>query len=142
MGLLLKKQIRFLKKGQTLGFKWEIYSLVVGNIIFSLSMCILNARAIRKVSGYHQEIKKTFVIPFGAAFIMGAVILIVWNAFVIFMPTKLTTLIAIIFAAVTYIVALLKLGALTPDEILAFPKGNQILGLLKKVKLIKTEQPV
>ena len=50
--------------------------------------------------------------------------------------------IAIIFAAVTYIVALLKLGALTPDEILAFPKGNQILGLLKKVKLIKTEQPV
>ncbi len=124
------------------GFKWEIYSLVVGNIIFSLSMCILNAGAIRRVSGYHQEIKKTFVIPFGASLIMGVVILVVWNALAIFTPEKLATLITIIFAGASYVVALLKLGALSPDEILAFPKGTKILALLKKVKLVKTQRTV
>lgn len=124
------------------GFKWEIYSLVVGNIIFSLSMCILNAMAIRKVSGYHQEVKKTFVIPFGASFIMGVVILVVWNVLAIFTPEKLATLVTIIFAGVSYVVALLKLGALTSDEILAFPKGTKILALLQKVKLVKTEETV
>ena len=124
------------------GFKWEIYSLVVGNIIFSLSMCVLNAMAIRKVSGYHQEVKKTFVIPFGASFIMGVVILVVWNALAIFTPEKQATLVTIIFAGVSYVVALLKLGALTSDEILAFPKGTKILALLQKVKLVKTEETV
>ena len=114
----------------------------MGNIIFSLSMCILNAMAIRKVSGYHQEVKKTFVIPFGASFIMGVVILVVWNALAIFTPEKLATLVTIIFAGVSYVVALLKLGALTSDEILAFPKGTKILALLQKVKLVKTEETV
>lgn len=118
-------------------FKLEIYSLVVGNIIFSLCMCILNARAIRKASGYQQEVKKTFLIPIGAALIMGAVILIVWNILAIFTPEKLATLITIIFAVISYVVALLKLGALNADEILAFPKGAKILGLLQKVKLVK-----
>ena len=124
------------------GFKWEIYSLVVGNIIFSLSMCILNAMAIRKVSGYHQEVKKTFVIPFGASFIMGIIILVVWNVLAIFTPEKLATLVTIVLAGISYVVALLKLGALTSDEILAFPKGTKILELLQKVKLVKTEETV
>ena len=120
-------------------FKWEIYSLVVGNIIFSLCMCILNARAIRKVSGYNQEVKKTFLIPFCAAFIMGVVILVIWNMLAIFTPEKLATLITIIFAVISYAVALLKLGALSAEEILAFPKGTKILELLQKAKLVKSE---
>lgn len=120
-------------------FKWEIYSLVVGNIIFSLCMCVLNAQAIRKVSGYHQETKKTFLIPFGAAFIMGVVILVVWNMLAIFAPEKLATLITIVFAIVSYVVALLKLGALSKDEILVFPKGAKILKILQKIKLIKAD---
>ena len=118
------------------GFKWEIYSLVVGNIIFSLSMCILNARAIAQEAGYQQEVKKTFLIPFGAAAIMAVVILIVWNVLAIFAPDKLATLISIVFAVAAYVVALLKLGALTPEEIKAFPKGNKILGLLQRMKLV------
>ncbi len=121
------------------GFQWGIYSLVVGNIIFSLCMCILNSRVIRKESGYRQEVLKTFLIPFGAAAIMGGVILIIWNLFAIFTPEKLATLITLIFAVVAYVVSLLKLGALSADEIKAFPKGNTILTFLQSVKLVKAE---
>ncbi len=118
------------------GLKWEIYSLVVGNIIFSLCMCILNAREIRKTCGYRQEVKKTFLLPGAAAVIMGVVLIAFWNVIVIFAPEKLATLVAILCGGMTYVVALLKLKALTTEEILAFPKGNKILAILQKVKLV------
>lgn len=123
-------------------FKWEIYSLVVGNIVFSLSMCILNARAMRQASGYHQETKKSFLIPLGAAAIMGVSIVIFRNVFAIIMPDKLSTLFTIVIAVIVYVVSLLKLGALTPDEILAFPKGATLLRLFEKFHLITVEESV
>ena len=120
-------------------FKWEIYALVVGNIVFSLSMCVLNARAMRKVTGYKQEIKKTFLIPFGAAVIMGVVIVILCNGLALFMPQKIVTLITMLIAAMVYLVALLKLGALKADEIRAFPKGTTLLKILRKIHLVNGE---
>lgn len=118
------------------GFRWGIYSLVVGNIVFSLSMCILNSRAIAKTSGYRQEVKKTFFIPFGAAIIMGVTIMVLWNICAIFVPDKLNTLFTMAIAALTYVIVLLKLGALSQEEIKAFPKGTVILRILQKVKLM------
>lgn len=118
------------------GLKWEIYSLVVGNIIFSLCMCILNAREIRKTCGYRQEVKKTFLLPGAAAVMMGVVLLAIWNVIAIFAPEKLATLVAVLCGGMTYVATLLKLKALTTEEILAFPKGNKILAILQKVKLV------
>ena len=54
--------------------KWNIYALVGSNIVFSLCMSILNARAIRKTCGYRQELDRTFIKPLTAAVIMGIVI--------------------------------------------------------------------
>jgi stage V sporulation protein B len=121
------------------GFKWGIYSLVVGNIIFSLCMCFLNARAIKQVSGYQQEVKKTYFIPIGAAVIMAVVIIIVWNGLAILVPERITTLLTIAIAAMAYGIALFKLGALSPSEVKALPKGTMILKFLQKLRLIKAE---
>ena len=71
---------------------------------------------------------------------MGVVILIVWNSLAIFAPEKLSTLITIGFAGAAYMVSLLKLGALSPEEILAFPKGRKLLTLFRKLKLVKAEE--
>ncbi len=120
-------------------FKWEIYALVVGNIVFSLSMCVLNARAMRKVTGYKQEIKKTFLLPFGAAVVMGIVIVISCKGLALFMPQKIVTLITMLIAAMVYLVALLKLGALKADEIRTFPKGTTLLKVLRKIHLVNEE---
>ena len=122
-----------------IGFKWNIYSLVVGNIVFSLCMCILNGRALRKYAKYHQEIKKTFLLPFGAATVMGVMLLIVYFASVILIPKKLATIFAILVAICVYVVCLLKFGALTANEIVALPKGKTLLGVLVRLHLIHTE---
>ena len=120
-------------------FKWEIYALVGGNIVFSLCMCILNARAMRKETGYHQEVKKTFLIPLGAAAIMGITILIVWNALTIFIPDKLSTIFTIVVAVLAYGISLLRFGGLSSDEIMALPKGASLLRIFQKLHFIKEE---
>ncbi len=98
------------------GFRWNIYSLVVGNIVFSLCMCILNQRALRKYTNYRQELKKTFILPFVAAAIMGGTAWIMYFATALILPKKLATMITIMVSAVVYIVGLVKVGALTREE--------------------------
>lgn len=120
-------------------FNWGIYALVVGNIIFSLCMCILNSNALRRVTRYHQEVKRTFVIPFCSAAIMGLITFA--SNFILgkIAPKPIATIIAIMIAVGAYAVSLLKLGALTPDEIIALPKGAVLYRILSRLRLVNQE---
>lgn len=120
-------------------FKLGVFSLVLGNIVFSLSMCILNQIAIRKETGYKIDFKATYLIPFAAAAIMGAAVLAAYHLAVLVIPAKISTLIAIMFAAVVYLIGLLVLGALTREEILALPKGAALVRLFTKFHLLRAE---
>lgn len=119
--------------------KWGIYSLVLGNLVFSLSMSILNARAIKKATGYQQEVKKTFILPLAAAAIMGIFIIAGWHCLALALPDKLTTLIVMVFAVIIYGILLLKFGTLSKTEILALPKGATIYKILRKLHFVQEE---
>ncbi len=121
------------------GFKWNIYSLVVGNIVFSLCMCILNGRALKRYANYRQEIRKTFLLPFAAAFTMGICLFVSYIGISMVLPKKLATIIAILIAGCVYVVCLLKFGALTPDEIVALPKGKMLLRVFQRIHLVHKE---
>ena len=122
-----------------IAFKWGIYAVVAGNIIFSLSMCILNARALKKATRYKQEVNRTFITPLKAAAVMGVVTFLANFLIGLIAPKALTTLIALLIAVVTYGASLLKFGALTSDEIVALPKGAKIYVILQKLHLIAEE---
>lgn len=120
-------------------FKWGIFAVVAGNIIFSLSMCILNARALKKATKYKQEIERTFVVPLEAATIMGVVILVLRLLVGLVLPKALMTLVVLMFAVVVYGISLIKLGGLTSDEVVALPKGAKIYKVLLKMHLMKED---
>ena len=120
-------------------FKWGIFAVVAGNIIFSLSMCILNARALKKATKYKQEIERTFVVPLEAATIMGVVILVLRLLVGLVLPKALMTLVVLMFAVVVYGISLIKLGGLTSDEVVALPKGAKIYKILLKMHLMKED---
>lgn len=120
-------------------FKWGIFAVVAGNIIFSLSMCILNARALKKATKYKQEIERTFVVPLEAAAIMGVVILVLRLLVGLVLPKALMTLVVLMFAVVVYGISLIKLGGLTSDEVVALPKGAKIYKILLKMHLMKED---
>ncbi len=117
--------------------KAGIYSIIIGNIIFSLIVCILNERAMRRASGYHQEYKKTFLLPTIAAVLMGIIIILFNNLFALVkIPGRIATIFVILLAVVTYGIALLKIGALSSEEIVMLPKGRTLLRLFQKLHLV------
>lgn len=121
------------------GCKWGIYSLIGGNIVFSFCMCILNSEALKRATHYKQEYRQTFWLPGKAALLMGVVTFAVNKLLILFLPKAFCTLIALGVAVIVYGVALLKLKALTPDDILTLPKGAKILKFLCKFHLITVD---
>lgn len=123
-------------------FKLNIYAVVLSNIIFSLCMCILDIRSIRKACGYRQEWDKTFLKPLIASAIMGVITYVVYQVMDVAIGGRfVATGISVLAAIVVYAVAILKLGALSEEDILALPQGRRIYLLSKKLRLLPQENP-
>ena len=121
------------------GFKWGIYAVVAGNIVFSLCMCVLNSQALKRETRYKQEIHKTFLIPAEAAALMGVVTFGSYYGMHLVLPKAVATLLALCIAVGVYGIALIKLGALSPSEVKALPKGHKLYSIFVKLHLMKAE---
>lgn len=119
------------------GFRWNVYALVGANIIFSLSMCILNQIAIRKAVGYKQEVKKTFLIPLIASAVMGVVTFGVYTFLRSMIGMTISTVIALLVAVAVYGVCLLLFGGLTESELKSMPKGESLARIAQKLHLLR-----
>lgn len=118
-------------------FKMNVYALVGGNIVFALSMCILNLIKIRKVSGFRIDVVNTFGKPFAAAAVMGVVTFGVQKLFDTLIGGRVIPVcISLLVAIVVYAVVLLKIGTLSEDDILDLPMGGRILRYVKKFHLL------
>ena len=86
-----------------------------------------------------------FLMPFVAAVMMGAVSLLIYRLLSLILAkimgayicNTISTIVAIVSAAGTYVVCLLKFGGYTEEMLLAFPKGAFIAKIAKKIHLIK-----
>ncbi len=116
--------------------KWNIYGVIISKIIFALSMCILNSRALYRVIRYKQEYKKTFFLPLLAAVIMGVVSYGAHFGLTFLIPSKVNTVLTLVVAGGIYVIGLIKLKALDEEELMTIPKGGKIIKLLKKVHLL------
>ena len=119
-------------------FRLNIYAVVIANAFFAFLVCVLNAIALQKHSGYKQEFQKTFLIPAISALVMGAIAYAVYTlCFMISQNNLLSILISILFAVVVYAVALLLLRGLNEEEIRKFPKGHLLVQVAKTLRLLK-----
>lgn len=118
-------------------FKWEIYAVVVGRIVFSGSACILNAHSLREQIGYVQEQRKTFMIPSVAALIMGVVTLGVHLLFELFIGARAATVLVLPIAMLTYGLSMILLGGITEAELYDMPKGTLLVRACHKMRLFR-----
>jgi stage V sporulation protein B len=119
-------------------FRWNIYAVVLSNVLFAFIMCVLNSLALARYSGYRQEIVRTFLIPAICSVVMGAASWGVYHLLYKISSKNAVSLIAAMVAAVVvYAVMLLLLHGLTEKEILRFPKGDLLVRLAKKAHLLK-----
>ena len=110
-------------------FRLNIHAVVLANTFFALLMCFMNSMALKKYSGFKQEIKKTFIIPAISSLIMGVISYIIY--FILYKACHIE-----IIAVISYAVALLLLKGLTEDELRHFPKGTLIIKVAKKCHLL------
>ena len=118
-----------------LGFHMGIYSMVFSNILFALFMVLMNARSIRKLLGYRQEMKKTVIIPVIASAVFVK-LLLRQLAHLAVKSNAISTLFAMMIAVVVYGVLLIKLGALSAAELKTMPGGTKLLRVFRKLHLM------
>lgn len=124
----------FLLRTTSLG----LYSIAIANTIYSGLMCILNQLAVRRAIGYCQEIKRTFVIPFVASALMGALAWAVYEGLLLITSSPSISVIpAVLVGVAAYFVFLLLFGGVSENELRAIPKGYLLVKLAKKCKLMR-----
>jgi len=118
-------------------FELGIVGVVIADMVFALSMCILNAASLRSLLHYRQEIRRSFFLPALCAALMG----LVTAGAKIFLKrftgrVVLYTLVPVFLAVAVYGALLLLTGAIREKELLRFPKGESLCRLARKLHLI------
>lgn len=115
---------------------WKLYGVVISCMAFGLLMCILNWISIAKYLRYHQEIRRTFVIPVISSAVMGGV---VWVLYLVMSKSsgELTSVaVASVAGFFVYFIVLLLLRGVRERELRSLPGGRVIIGIAKLFRLL------
>lgn len=117
--------------------EWNLFTLVAADMIYSLVMCVLNQRALRRYMGYRQEIFRSFAAPLTASAFMGAVAWAVYEGMYLLCASNLISLIfAVTLAVVVYFALIILFKGMNEEELRAIPKGYLLVKVAKKCKLL------
>ena len=123
--------------GLLLGTELDLYALVIAESLYSVVICILNQRALRKYMEYKQEIFTTFVVPLLASAIMGGLAWAIYQGVYLLAESNIISLIvAVIFAVVIYFILVILMRGMNEEELRGIPKGYLLVKLAKKMKMM------
>lgn len=121
---------------------WGIYNVVIAMIVYALSMCILNHRAMRKALDYKNPWEKAYLSPFLASVPMGIAAFGLYHG--IYRAVKglpaanLIALVpAICIGALIYFAVYLFIEKPDAEELYGIPFGRKLAAIGKKVRLLK-----
>lgn len=114
----------------------NIYSVVYANIFFAFVICVLNAWAINRAIGYHQELRRTFIIPILVSGIMGLAAYGTYRLFALFAGVLFPAVLAVLVGAVVYVALLVKMRGITERELRGMPKGNYLVYILQRLRIL------
>lgn len=122
-----------------------LFAVVIATVIYSLLMCILNARSLKKHMDYKQEMDKTFFRPLFSAVLMGTA---AWGTYIgadsllhmimrsEYFINMISLLVSVFVGALLYFALVIKLKAVKETELKALPKGRLFVKLAKKMHLL------
>jgi stage V sporulation protein B len=120
-------------------------SFIAATFLYVFIIVLMNYWKVKQYLNYHVDWKNDILIPLLAAVIMGIVAGVIYKIVGLilsgvtgtYIGNAVSTIIAIVFAAVAYGVSLLKLGGYTEEMLMAFPKGAVIAIVAKQLHLVK-----
>lgn len=119
---------------------YSLYYYIGATVLYALLLCIFNGISVRRSIDYTQEVKKTFLLPIVASLVMGIVAYGVYQGLFYLLQVNIFALfLAIGVACVVYFILIIKIGAVTEEELRSMPKGHLLVKVAKKCKLIREE---
>ncbi len=111
----------------------NIMGAPIGTLCCYISISMSNLYCLVKYSGVRPNLRAALGKPLLAALLCGL------TAFLVALlgSSKLITLLAIAVAAVVYLAALILLRAFTEADVLTLPKGEKIVKILKKCRILR-----
>lgn len=116
----------------------DLYAIVIANIVYSGTMCLLNQMAVRRAARYRQEMVHTFLIPLLAASGMGAFSWAVYEGLLLLTKSpRISVIPAILLGACVYFFLLILFRGVSEEELRGFPKGYLLVRLARKCRLMR-----
>ena len=118
--------------------KIGIFGVVMADMCFSFSMCVLNGISLSKLLHHRQEYRRTFLMPLVCALIMGAATLAVKKGMMTAVGSRsLCILVSVPFAVAVYAFLLIRSGTITEEELKHFPKGNSLIRAARRFRILR-----
>ena len=113
-----------------------VYALLVAMIIYAVSVCILNDRFMKKYLNYRNPWIKGYVQPILASIPMGVAAFGVYHGLYLLIPINIVCLaVAIMLAAVVYVVAFVMVAKVSEEQLRSFPFGGILVRIRRMLKL-------
>lgn len=114
----------------------NIYGAPIGTMLCYVAMCVMNLIFMFRKLEPNPKLSNIFVRPLLASVIMGIVAFVAYYGCMLIMPAKsglymlISMAVSIIAAVAVYAVAVIKLRAITAEDMNLIPKGDKIAKLL------------
>lgn len=116
---------------------WGIDAAPIATTVCYGIIALLNIICIIRMLKVKISLSYMVIRPFAASAIMGAVVLIVYNALDKILPgSRIITIAAIGVGVFAYVAALLLVKGLKKEDVLNLPKGAKIADIMTKYKLL------
>ncbi len=118
-----------------------MYGTPVSTFLCYLTATALNLHFVAKKADVMPSVGRVFLRPLFAAVLCAVTALGVHTLFAdgLGVSGRVITLVSILAAVIVYAILIFTIRAITADDIRLLPKGERILSVLKKIKLVKEE---
>ena len=125
--------------------KIGIYSLVFATAFYAIIVVFVNYYFVNKYVFFNMEWKQNVWVPVASAILMGIVAFLVYEGLDwilnmvagAYISNAVAVFGAIVIAAGSYFIAMIKIGGYTKEMLVTFPKGALLAHIAVKLHLVK-----
>ena len=113
------------------------YGIPLSTLLAYLVMFCFNMYFLSHYLHYRVSFRKILLKPLICACLCGGSAAIVYIALKSSLPGMIATVLAVLVAALVYLISLFRLGGFGKEDVLMLPKGAMVLRVLTRVRLVK-----
>ncbi len=111
----------------------NIIGAPIGTLCCYIYICTANVICITRYSKVHPNIISSLLRPFAASLVCGGAAYLSNLLLCNLVNPKIAVVLAIIAAAVFYVISLILFKAFTAEDLLSFPKGDKLVKIFEKI---------